>query len=326
MVGHAQLTIDVSAALPFRAEANVLAATLHVPSNGHAPQAVLVCWPGGSYSRAYWDIQIPGRRDYSFAEHMTAHGFLVVAVDPLGVGDSSRPEEVDAVTVETMAAGGAEFIGQLRAQLRAGELGTRLVPFADVPLVGVGHSLGGCITVVTQANHDCYEAIAVLGFTHGSKDTISSVAVTGAMREEGGARAAAVAQAKAFFSDWDAGYSTAPREPNHGWLYNPDTPAEVVAADDQTLTPWPRQSYVDALTAGYSASYAARITTPVLLGFGDRDIPERPHDDVGFYTASSDVTLVVLPNSAHCHNFATTRSQLWNRLGAWAAQVPRRQT
>ena len=47
-------------------------------------------------------------------------------------------------------------------------------------------------------------------------------------------------------------------------------------------------------------------------------MPPSPHDDVGFYTGSPDVTLYVLPNAAHCHNFASTRTQLWDRIGLWA--------
>ena len=127
-----------------------------------------------------------------------------------------------------------------------------------------------------------------------------------------------MAQAKAFFADWDAGYAIAPREPNHSWLYTASTPAEVVAADDATATRWPRQSYVEALTTGYSASFAPRVECPVFLGFGDHDIPERPHDEVAFYTGSSDVTLYVLEDAAHCHNFASTRTRLWDRLARWA--------
>ena len=73
--------------------------------------------------------------------------------------------------------------------------------------------------------------------------------------------------------------------------------------------------------AGHSATYAGRLTCPVLIAFGDRDVPERPHDDVAFYRASQDVTLVVLAGSAHCHNFAATRIVLWDRLGTWAAAV-----
>jgi hypothetical protein len=56
----------------------------------------------------------------------------------------------------------------------------------------------------------------------------------------------------------------------------------------------------------------------VLVAFGDRDVPERPHDVVAFYGDSQDVTVLVLTGSAHCHNFAATRNLLWDHLGTWA--------
>jgi hypothetical protein len=120
-------------------------------------------------------------------------------------------------------------------------------------------------------------------------------------------------------TEWEAGYGLAPRGLHHGWLHAADVPAEVIAADDEQACGWPRQSYVGALLAGHSATYAARLTCPVLVAFGDRDVPERPHEDIAFYRASQDVTLLVLGGSAHFHNFAATRSVLWDRLGTWAA-------
>jgi pimeloyl-ACP methyl ester carboxylesterase len=317
-----ELAVDVSAVLPFADETNTLSATVHVPTPEHdgPPRAVLVCWPGGSYSRAYWDMHIPGHPGYSFAEHMTDRGFLVIAVDPLGVGSSSRPADVDAVNLETMASAAAEFVCRLRTLLAAGELHSRLAPLEDVPLVAVGHSLGGCLAIVEQAVHGSYDAVVNLGFTHGSKDAIESGPPSGPAQDAAAPLQAAVDQAKAFLStEWDAGYGLAPRAPNHGWLHADDVPAEVVAADDEKACAWPRQSYVGALLAGHSATYARRLTCPVLVAFGDRDVPERPHDDVAFYRASHDVTLVVLTGSAHCHNFAATRNVLWDRLGTWAA-------
>jgi pimeloyl-ACP methyl ester carboxylesterase len=312
-----QIQVDVSAALPLGAEANNIVADLHLPTG--APQALLICWPGGSYTRSYWDMQIEGHPGYSFADHMTARGFAVLAADHLGVGASSRPADADAVTLETMAAASAAFTAEVRNRLTTGALAARLAP--EVPVIGVGHSLGGCICVVAQADHDCYDAIANLGFTHGSKDALED-GPTGSVADPAGPRAAAEAQARAFFGDdWDAGYALAPREPSHAWLYAPDVPADVIAADDRTVAPWPRQAYVEALTVGFTASFAARVKSRVFLGFGDRDIPLRPRDDASFYTASNDITVFLLDGSAHCHNFATNRAQLWDRLGTWATSA-----
>lgn len=288
---------DIAVELPFGQERVTLTASVHEPAG--APRAVFVCWPGGSYDRRYWQFDaVPG---YSFAEHMTAQGFAVVAADHLGVGDSSAPADVDAVNLDAMA----------RAAGALAEASRERLPGAA--LVGVGHSLGGCITIITQALLGTYDRVASLGFTHGAKDSVTADAA-----DADDAHAAAVEQAKAFFADWDAGYAMAPREPNHSWLYTASTPADVVAADDATATRWPRQSYVEALTAGYSASFAPMVECPLFLGFGEHDIPERPHDEVAFYTGSRDVTLYVLEDAAHCHNFASTRTRLWDRLARWA--------
>jgi alpha-beta hydrolase superfamily lysophospholipase len=312
--------LDVSASLPFD-EPISLTATVHLPDPAAvAPRAVLVCWPGGSYSRAYWEMQIPGHPGYSFADHMTSQGYVVVAADPLGVGASSKPSDGDRVDLDSMSAASSAFVEQLRRRLAEGapDLGGPLP--SHIPLIGVGHSLGGCLTVVTQARSRCYDAVAVLGFTHGQKDVAVGASVVEPDSDAERLHQAAVDQARAFFGDtWDDVYGLAQREPNHGWLHRPDVPAAVVAADDAEAVRWPRQSYVDALLAGYSAGFAAHVDCSVFLAFGEHDLAAIPHHDVAFYTASDDVTLYVLPDSAHCHNFAANRTQLWDRLGRWAS-------
>jgi Serine aminopeptidase, S33 len=319
-----ELVLDVSADLPFD-EPSFLASSVHLPEGGdEAPPAVLICWPGGSYARSYWDMQMPGHPGYSFAEHLTAQGFIVLAADHLGVGASSKPADGDSVNFETMSAAAASFVTQARALLAEGapELGGR--PLPSVPIIGVGHSLGACLTVVHQARHRCYDAVALLGFTHGQKEV--SVTAVGAVEREPSdddtaSRATATEQARAFFGDtWDDVYGSAPREPNHPWLHDPDVPAAVIAADDAKAARWPRQPYVEALLAGHSARFAAQLACNVFIGFGDHDVPPVPHADVAYYPRSPDVTLYVLRNSAHCHNFASTRTQLWDRIGLWAGQ------
>jgi pimeloyl-ACP methyl ester carboxylesterase len=258
-------------------------------------------------------MHIPGHPGYSFAEQMTAKGFVVLAADHLGVGASSKPADGDQVNFETMSAAAASFVRQVRSS-----------DLPSVPIIGVGHSLGACLSIVTQARHRCYDGVALLGFTHGAKE-VAVTAVGAAEREpvdgDDQARETAIEQARAFFGDsWDDVYGLAPREPNHGWLHRPDVPAAVIAADDAEVARWPRQAYVEALLRGHSARFAAELDCSVFLGFGDHDITPLPHADVAYYPRSQDVTLYVLPDSAHCHNFAATRARLWDRIGVWAAE------
>ena len=320
-----ELILDVSAALPF-AEPVRLVSTVHLPDS--APRAILICWPGGGYGRVYWDMQIPGHPGYSFAEHLTAQGFIVVAADHLGAGDSSKPANGDQVDFETMGAAAGAFVAQVRKRIAQGATEFGAQALSSVPVIGIGHSLGACLTVVAQARHACYDAVVLLGFTHGQKD-LAVEAVGGAAggrdADESAAREAAAAQARAFFGDaWDDIYGVPPREPNHPWLYFSDVPAAVIEADDATAAVWPRQPYVEALLTGYSARFAAELEGNVFIGFGDHDVPPAPHADVAFYPRSRDVTLYVLRDSAHCHNFASTRTALWDRIGQWAAAQPLR--
>lgn len=64
--------------------------------------------------------------------------------------------------------------------------------------------------------------------------------------------------------------------------------------------------------------YVSRVAVPVLIAFGDHDVVEYPRREPAFYTGSDFVSLLVLPNSGHCHNFASTRHRLWDEIGRWA--------
>jgi hypothetical protein len=94
----------------------------------------------------------------------------------------------------------------------------------------------------------------------------------------------------------------------------------VVAYDNANAVEWPLAAIVEAYTIGVIGGYAERLTSPTLLAFGDREFEGRPnaHDHVPAFAACNDLTLFVLPNAYHCHNFANNRTLLWDRLAAWA--------
>ncbi len=312
------LRLDLpSSAMPDGVEGMAIAGTLYAPGAIHEQDLrVLLCWPGGSYGRDYWDIHLPGRSGYSFAEHMTARGFVVIAADPLGVGDSGRPEDGTLCTYDALADAAHGAVQVIRSRLADGTLVADLPPIAAPRIVGVGHSMGGGLVVLQQARWGSYDAIAVLGYTHGAKARAVSSADDAALR------ATAVEQAKGFWGDqWDARYGVVDKAPHQIWLNGPDAPADIVAADNANAVIWAAEPYIDALHVGYTAAYAAGVTAPVMIAFGEFDIAEQPRDEVAFYERSNDITLSVLAGSYHCHNFHEGRAALWDRLGAWATEV-----
>lgn len=314
--------IDLRLALPASATPDgvgelALAATLFVPDEVVDDLGVLVCWPGGSYGRDYWDISLSGHDAYSFAEHLTARGFVVIAVDPMGVGDSGRPADGTLCTYEALAAAAHAAVQVIRARLADGSLAPQLPPVADVTVIGIGHSMGGGLVVIQQAAWDSYDGIAVLGFTHGVKTRSVDHG------DDASRRSTAIALAQGFWGDqWDARYGVVDKRPHQGWLNGPDIPADIVAADNANPVVWAAEPYVDALHVGYTARYASRVTSPVMIAFGEFDIAEQPREEAPFYERANDITLVVVPGSYHCHNFQTARASLWDRIGGWATSVP----
>jgi pimeloyl-ACP methyl ester carboxylesterase len=294
-----------------------IAATVYPPTVPVSdPPVVLVCWPGGSYDRRYWDLDYGGRTDYSAARYWAARGFVVVAADQLGVGESSRPVvDGESVSLEVMGAAADSFVELLRNRLRNGTLHPGIPALGRFTMVGVGHSLGGFTVVAQQAAHVSYDRICCLGVTHSAKVVVDESMGRAAVDPV----AVAADQAKLFFgSTWDDVYGLPGKADHRGWLYGADDDPDMTAADVAVSARWARRPYVQALLDGYSAPLAAMVTSPVFLGFSAVDVAADPRGEPVYYPGSSDITLYLLPRAGHCSNFAPTRFELWDRVAAWA--------
>jgi hypothetical protein len=158
-----ELRVDVSHAVP--SPGSELAVTLVVPHGDlSGPRNLALAFPGGGYSRGYWDIRWPATECYSEAEYHAERGWLVAAIDHLGVGDSSLPDPSD-LTFETLAAANAAASRAVVDGLRAGTLVDGLGPVEIARSIGMGQSMGGCLTIVAQAARSPFDAVAILGFS-----------------------------------------------------------------------------------------------------------------------------------------------------------------
>ena len=312
------LRIDVSGHLPLEAGTTELAATVVLaPALVAERPTLLVCWPGGSYGRAYWDLRPTAASGYSAAEHWARQGYVVVVADHLGVADSDKPADGDAVGVEVLAGAAHGLVEQLRRLAAAGELHDELSPVEDVRVVGVGHSLGGSVVITQQARHRSYDAVADIGYTHSAKAAVDET--MGRSQED--ARAVAVAQADQFFGGTGESYGRPGMRESRGWLYGPNDEAGVVEEDIDVHVVWPRGPYIEALTPGLTVPIAAELTGPLFLAFAEIDVPEAPRLEAQFYPACTDITLFLVPDAAHCSNFSPSRQLLWDRIAAWERSV-----
>jgi pimeloyl-ACP methyl ester carboxylesterase len=317
--------IDVGAAAALGQPVE-MAATIFLPDVARLPQRPVAVFavPGGGYSRGYFDLQFPGRPGYSEAEYHVARGLIHVAIDHVGVGDSTIPD-LSKITFDTLAATHDSCVRQIAALLEQGLLSEDFPACPDLFKVGMGQSMGGGVSILAQGRFATFEAIAPCGVS--ALHTVLPQR-TRAEFEHGKARFDGVLTGEVRSHDTMSHEGVDYIYPFH-WE---DVPADILQADMEGGYPVRRTApafgsltiphcAVQMMTPGCFKPYADRITSPVFIGLGERDTCPDPHAEPSGYPRSPDVSLFVVPTMAHMHNFASTRMQLWARLHRWARLV-----
>jgi pimeloyl-ACP methyl ester carboxylesterase len=295
-----------------------LAVSVHLPD---APSGTLVvAYPGAGYARGYWDIHWPGLEGYSQVEHHLARGWIVAAVDHLDVGSSSTTD--GTLTLTDYGAADAAAAHAVAAGLRGGSLLPGVGPLAIDRVIGLGQSMGGHMVAVAQAGsprtEGPFDAIALLGSSClrtsiPTPDGELDLGDTDPTSEAGLAMMTAALTWAFHMEDEEP----ALREADLAGGY----PARLGPVPDwgsATMPPVTTQLVVP----GVIAAECAAIRVPVFLAFGERDLTPDPRAEPTAFTGSPDVTVVVIPDMAHMHNFARTRAHLWRRLETWVEGLP----
>ena len=306
------LSIDVSEACGIPG-CHELAASLFVPFVPLTdPLVMIVATPGGSLSRELFDVRLGAGDDFSLARDLASRGIVVVTLDHLGTGGSSKPEDGDLVDLSLMSQANAHAARDLRLRASSGCL-NEMLPSSDVVMVGLGHSLGGFSTILQQGRYACYEAVCILG---ASLQFIAGVYEDSARGDldVAGQREWVASIVRRHNPGFEEAYMRVDRThhlQNHLW-FTADTAPEVIAADPETTLP--RQAAIDGMTPGFAAQDAAAIEVPVFLGFGDGDVSPSPAGEVPFYEHSPLITLCVLAHCAHIEMLSSARRQLFDEL------------
>ncbi|WP_238015205.1 alpha/beta fold hydrolase [Dactylosporangium sp. AC04546] len=290
-----ELRFDVSTAVGHRC---VIAAWILEPPV--PARALLFAIPGGTYTKDYWHLEIPGRSGYSFAERMVEAGFAVAAIDNYGTGSSTRPPNGDDAGLLPMAGANAAVATQLRSR------------FPRIPMIGLGHSMGAALAVMQQARNRSFDYLAILGYGYQPLAGLS----------EDLPDAELLAEATARFSQLPDpcpdGYFVMDRSMLRSQFHFDDVPDDVIVADDARATVLPRSALHAVAATPLGRRLASMVDVPIFQGWGERDNTPDPHRDGAYFSSCPDYTLFVLPRSGHCHNLATTRGVMWDRLVAWA--------
>ena len=278
----------------------------------------LVCLAGGNMNRRYFDLRPDdGDESYSFAVQMSARGFAVIAIDHLGLGDSSKPKDGYALTPDVLTRANQHATADVLGRLREGRFADGVAALPNLKSIGVGHSMGAMMTVLQQARAQQHVAIALLGFsTRGLPDYMPADVRALSQEQQ---RARLVEFARQMFV---LPYPVIRSSGNGAEIYGSARAeakgiAALKAATDCLL---PVTAFMSMLP-GNVAPEAAEIDVPVFLGLGERDMAGPPHAIPAAFLMSRDVTLHILPETGHSHFLFPTRTELFDRLGVWAKSV-----
>jgi pimeloyl-ACP methyl ester carboxylesterase len=218
-----------------------------------------------------------------------------------------------------MAACIHEAVRQVRGTIEAGDLVAGLAATSNCRVLGIGHSVGGAVITTGQALFETFDGVGILGTTNLWPKHLQTPP-EGSTPEQ--LRERTIENLKLLIGDkWDEVYFKVDRAKVRHWFHLDDVPEEVVAADVAAATFTARMVAVDTQTPLKRVALAGRIAVPVLFALGEVDASPDPAREAAIYRASRAVTFYELPRSAHCHNFASTRHQLWDRIGDWSATV-----
>ncbi|HEY3810295.1 MAG TPA: hypothetical protein VGL49_02590 [Acidimicrobiales bacterium] len=346
MRGPVELEIDVTDEAAIGIPART-AATVVLPEPDDLGESPIVCFafPGGGYSRRYYTFDMPRDQGGGQAGWHAARGWIFVASDHLGFGDSTVPEG-NVLNYDNVARGNKATVEQVLARLAAGTLLEGYPAVPEVTSLGIGQSMGGCFTIVLQGQHGTFDGIAALGFSGihtvvpsrpGGPPAVWPWMMRGADLEtaaplNAAALAAAAGPTLAGQESLEQAAAAASEHPFQWAFHFDDEPPEMVAADmgaaagsTEGLPSWRSATTpscgIYMVAPGTVATEAAAITVPVLLAMGERDVVPNPWMEPFAFRSSRDVSLFVCPRMAHMHNFASTRHLFWARIHAWGSGV-----
>ena len=304
-----------------REEGLEIAASIFVPSPVGLQldrPLVLCCLPGAGLSRAYYDLAANGDATFSFARRMASAGWVVVTLDLIGTGDSSRPADGYEITPDVIAAANARAVERLLDKMRSGTLTTALPALPQLVAIGVGHSLGAVSSIIQQAKFATYRGLVLLGYGGDGLPAELSPEELSFAHDAAAIRAHIVRLSRLKYADpcWQLAASPRTQE-----VFGGGGDKRAMAALRDARTGLLATAGLFSMIPGSTAAESAAIDVPVFLGIGDRDICGPPHRIPACFSGSRDVTLVVLRDTGHTHFVFPSCAHLFARINSWLREV-----
>ncbi len=342
MTAH-DLFLDVTDAAGL-GETATISLTVTLPTVEALGDHPIVCFakPGGGYSKGYYTVALPGPGSGAQADWHAERGWIFVAVDHLGVGSSSIDHDPAKLDYTTLAAASHAAETKVLEGLAAGTLVDGYPKVFDPLKLGIGQSMGGCMTVIQQGRYHCYDGIGVLGYsavhTHppvrpGDEPIVATWLVRDTLLREPMVMVNLPQYMAAQRHSFE-GQQIVDQGMGMAWGFFYDDVDEALQRRDLSdfptrhgnIAPWasgtlPMAVAASCLTPGIIAPEAAAVNVPVLAAFGERDTCADPKGEPRAYLSATSVDLFICPRMGHMHNFASTRELFWQRIDTWSDWV-----
>ena len=259
------------------------------------PKATLFCLPGGGASAEYFDLA----PDNSFVRIMTAKGYHVITMDHPGTVTNPLPDDHEFLTPRQSAA----YISQALTQWTEGN-----------NIYGMGHSMGGMMTTLVQAQNQPFKAIGLFGSSAGGLEWgLSEAEKKYIDKPEDLAR------------DLDDLTLAKFKTPFPKGMGGPSGKSITFGGETPALTQRLRETSCELYAAGGMMSMVRGsfrkdvegIDIPIFFAFGDHDIGIPPEDAPKDYINAPSTELIVLPHTGHNHFAFKSISILCDKLDYW---------
>ena len=259
-------------------------------------RTLLVALHGANYNHRYWDVPAINGHEYSFARYMAGQEYAVLAVDQLGTGSSSKPQDGDLLTLSETGSAIHQLIGRLRA---GGPTG-----YGFKRVVLVGHSLGSINALYAQGTYKDADAVITTGLGHVPHPLPIPQAV--------------------IFEMAQLEYFPFPDDLRAELFYHaPGADPAVVAYDRDSLADFlPRGQLTTGIANAFNPAEnrVGQVTGPVLVQLGEYDAlfpASMAEGEAAFFTSASGVTVQSIPGVGHDVNTHFNNRASWELMDEW---------
>lgn len=295
-----------------------VAVTIYAPSDSSVQSDIVYfCVPGGGLSRQYFDLlTTDGQEQYSFARSAAAGGATVVAIDSVGTGQSSAPDDAFTLNPERIADYNAATLKQVLTEAHQGTLHPSMPAIArSATVIGLGHSIGALLLTLQQANHGQFNALALLGFSlvgmpQALPEEARSLLSDAAAREKVEAIARVV---------HDTPWFALPTGQGAGEIYGRGAVPTAMASLKNCSTRLLATASLAVLIPGLYEPECKRIDVPMFSALGDRDICGTEQDVLTSFPNVRSHEIHSLPETGHTHFVFSSAPYLFEKLLSWGA-------